>query len=211
MPLDEGVGQIRRTLVELGIDQNTFVLFFSDNGPAGDWPDSDDYRGQKGSIYEGGHKVPAIAWWPGKIKAGSSSNQPLISIDVMPTLLDLSEAECDVDLDGVSFREIVFNNKSLAPRPLYWASLSNGGGRSEAIRQGKWKLVVLHPKASPGTFENPRAELYNLEVDPGETTNIAEQYPRRVASMQKQLRAWYADTQATATKQPGGWIPSNEN
>ncbi|MCP4890399.1 MAG: sulfatase-like hydrolase/transferase [Planctomycetaceae bacterium] len=211
MPLDEGVGQIRKTLVELGIDHNTFVLFFSDNGPAGDWPDSDDYRGQKGSIYEGGHKVPAIAWWPGKIKAGSSSNQPLISIDVMPTLLDLSEAECDVDLDGVSFREIVFNNKSLAPRPLYWASLSNGGGRSEAIRQGKWKLVVLHPKASPGTFENPRAELYNLEVDPGETTNIAEQYPRRVASMQKQLRAWYADTQATATKQPGGWIPSNEN
>ncbi|MEE2935909.1 MAG: sulfatase-like hydrolase/transferase [Planctomycetota bacterium] len=210
MPLDEGVGQIRKTLIELGIDQNTFVLFFSDNGPAGDWPDSDDYRGRKGSIYEGGHKVPAIAWWPGKIKAGSSSNQALISIDVMPTLLDLAETECDVDLDGVSFREIVFNNRRLATRPLYWASLSNGGGRSEAIRQDKWKLVVLHPKARPGSFENPRVELYNLEVDPSETTNIAEQYPMRVASMQKQLRGWYADTQASATKQPGGWLPNNE-
>lgn len=182
------------------------MLFFSDNGPAGDWPDSDDYRGRKGSIYEGGHKVPAIAWWPGRIKAGTSSDEPLISIDVMPTILDLAQATFDVKLDGVSFRDVVRGKKSLPKRPLYWASLLNGGQRSEAIRKDEWKLVVLHPKAPPGTFENPRTELYNLAADPGETTNIAEQHPARVASMLKQLRSWYAETQATVTKQPGGWL-----
>mgnify|MGYP001239790277 CR=1 FL=1 len=206
MPLDEGVGQIRKTLVDLGIDRNTFVLFFSDNGPAGDWPDSDDYRGQKGSIYEGGHKVPAIAWWPGSIAAGTASNEPLISLDVMPTLLDLAEVESDVNLDGVSLRDVVLANQTLPQRPLYWASLSNGGRRSEAIRQDAWKLVVQHPQATPGTFENARMELYHLAADPGETSNVAAQHPARVASLLKQLRAWYADTQATATKQPGGWL-----
>ena len=124
----------------------------------------------------------------------------------MPTVLDLANATCDVKLDGVSFRDVVLAGKPLAKRPLYWASLANGGGRSEAIRQDQWKLVVLHPKAAPGTFENPRTELYNLAGDPGETTNIAEQHPARVASMLKKLRTWYADTQATSTKQPGGWL-----
>ncbi|MEM7317258.1 MAG: sulfatase/phosphatase domain-containing protein, partial [Planctomycetota bacterium] len=153
-----------------------------------------------------GHKVPAIVWWPGRIKAGALSNEPLISIDVMPTLLDLAGASCDVKLDGVSFSDVILSGKSLPKRPLYWASLSNGGHRSEAVRQDAWKLVVLHPQAAPGTFENPRKELYNLAADPGETTNVADQHPARVASMLKQLRSWFAETQATATKQPGGWL-----
>lgn len=210
MPLDEGVGQIRKTLIELGVDGNTLVLFFSDNGPAGDWPDSDEFRGRKGSIYEGGHKVPAIAWWPGKITPRTSSNETLISLDVMPTLLDLARLKSDVDLDGVSFRDVVLSGQSMPERPLYWASLSNGGNRSEAVRQGSWKLVVLHPKASPGTFENPRTELYHLSEDPGETIDIAAKHPERVSSMLKQLRSWYAATQATATKQPGGWLSTAE-
>ena len=206
MPLDEGVGQLRKTLVELGIDQETLVILFSDNGPAGDWPDTDDYRGSKGSIYEGGHRVPAIAWWPGTIKAGSSSNEPLISIDVMPTVLDFAQIETELKLDGISFRNVLTDQETLPPRPLFWASLSNNGQRSEAIRLGDWKLVVLHPKATPGTFENPRTELYNLTNDPGEANDVAGRHPERVAAMQNQLRTWYRDTQATATRQPGGWI-----
>ena len=121
-------------------------------------------------------------------------------------LFDLAGVPYDVDLDGVSFSDVILGGKSLPKRPLYWASLSNGGHRSEAVRQDEWKLVVLHPKAAPGTFENPRVELYNLAVDPGETTNVAEQNPVRVAAMLKQLRSWFAETQATATKQPGGWL-----
>ena len=212
LPLDEGVGQLRKTLVDLGIEQNTFVLFFSDNGPAGDWPDTDDFRGRKGSVYEGGHKVPAIAWWPGTIAPGTSSNIPLISIDVMPTMLDLAGVSSGVKFDGRSFRDIVTGQKKTMPsRPLYWASLSNSGNRSEAMRLQDWKLVVLHPKATPGTFENPRVELYNLEIDPSETTNIAEQHPERAKQMRAQLESWYNETQATATNQPGGWRDSTSN
>jgi len=211
LPIDEGIGELRRTLVELGIAENTLVLFFSDNGPAGDFPSGDDrLRGRKGSVYEGGHKVPAIAWWPGRIKPGSVSNEPLISLDVMPTLLKLAEAPLpEQPLDGVDLSPVLLEQKPLTPRPLYWASLSNNGGRSEALRDGEWKLVVNHPKAKPGTFENESVELYHLKTDPGEQTNIAARHPERAAAMLKQLKTWYADTQATATKQPGGWLERN--
>ena len=205
MPLDEGIGQIRKTLIDLGIDKSTFVLFFSDNGPAGDWPDTDDYRGRKGSIYEGGHKVPAIAWWPGRIKAATETDQPLISIDVMPTILDLAGAKTQVRLDGVSFRDVVLEQKTLPARPLYWASLSNGGQRSEAIRSGDWKLVVQHPKAKPGSFENPKVELYNLADDPSEKTNVAGQHEKLADELLTKLRVWYIDTHQDAPEQPGGW------
>lgn len=207
LPLDEGVGQLRRTLVELGIDRNTLVLFFSDNGPAGDWPDSDDYRGRKGSIYEGGHKVPAIAWWPGRITAGSESDEPLISIDVMPTILSVAGVtKPNRELDGESFAVVLTDQGTMPKRPLFWASLSNSGQRSEAIREHNWKLVVQHPKAAPGTFDNPTIELYDLAADPSETSNLAKQHPERTTRMHQRLTAWYEETQTTATAQPGGWL-----
>ena len=124
----------------------------------------------------------------------------------MPTLIHLADTNCNVDLDGVNFSDVVLEGKPLPKRPLYWASLSNGGHRSEAVRVDQWKLVVLHPKAAPGTFQNPRVELYNLAADPGETTDVAKQHPTRVATMLKQLNSWFEDTEATATKQPGGWL-----
>ncbi|MHC4996567.1 MAG: sulfatase-like hydrolase/transferase [Planctomycetota bacterium] len=209
MPIDEGVGQIRRTLVELGLDRNTFVLFFSDNGASGDFPSgSPALRGRKGQVYEGGHRVPAIAWWPGKIPAGSASDTPAISLDVMPTLLAMAGVQpaADRPLDGVDLSPVLFEQKNLPQRPLYWASLSNGGARSEAMRDGPWKLVVMHPRAAKGTFENETVELYRLDTDPGEKTNLVTQHPDRAGAMLKQLKAWFADTQATATPQPGGWL-----
>ena len=208
LPIDEGMGRLRETLIELGIERNTFVLFFSDNGPSGDFPSgSPDLRGGKGSVYEGGHKVPAIAWWPGRVQPGSVSNEPLISIDVMPTLLSLAGASSpDRPLDGVDFSPVFLRQESLKPRPLFWASLSNNGRRSEAMRDGPWKLVVNHPKARPGTFENEKVELYHLGNDPKEETNLATAHADKAAKMLKQLKAWYADTQRTATPQPGGWL-----
>ncbi len=208
MPIDEGVGQIRRTLEELGLAENTLVLFFSDNGPSRDFPSGDpDLRGQKGSVYEGGHKVPFIAWWPGKIEAGASSDVPGITLDVMPTLLSLAGAKADPEraLDGVDLSPVLLGKGSLPERPLYWASLSNGGGRSEAMREGPWKLVVNHPKAKAGTFENEKVELYRLDRDPGEQNDLAEKHPDRTATLLARLKAWYGDTQATATPQVGGW------
>ncbi|MAS96294.1 MAG: N-acetylgalactosamine-6-sulfate sulfatase [Verrucomicrobiales bacterium] len=213
MPIDEGVGQLRKTLQELGIDKNTFILFFSDNGPSRDLPSGDpNLRGHKGDVYEGGHKVPAIAWWPGKIEAGSESDEPLISIDVMPTLISLAGAtETPHKLDGVDFSHVFLNGDTLEPRPLYWASLSNGGSRSEAMRKGPWKLVVKHPKAKPGTFENPRIELYNLKDDPSEKTDLAEIQSDRATSMKADFDAWWTDVTAQATKQPGGWLEQDKS
>ncbi len=206
LPMDEGVGQLREALVELGIAENTFILFFSDNGAAGDFPSgSPNLRGSKGSVYEGGHKVPAIAWWPGTIPPGSVSDEPLISIDVMPTLLAFAEAEQPRPLDGIDISPVLLKNAKLPPRPLFWASLSNRGGRSEAMRDGPWKLVVQHPKAQPGTFENPVVELYRLDRDPGETENLATKESDVAETMRQQLLDWYAELQSTATPQPGGW------
>jgi arylsulfatase A-like enzyme len=208
LPIDDGIGQIRKTLAELGIDRRTFVLFFSDNGPSADFPSgSPELRGRKGSVYEGGHKVPAVAWWPGRIEAGSASDEPLISIDVMPTLLSLARAPVpERRLDGVDFSPVVLRQETLDPRPLYWASLSNSGNRSEAMRERAWKLVVLHPQAKPGTFENETVELYHLDDDPQERTNVADRFPVQAKEMLMRLKAWYADTQRTATPQPGGWV-----
>lgn len=208
MPIDEGVGQIRKALVELGIAKNTLVLFFSDNGPSGDFPSgSDQLRGRKGSVYEGGHKVPAIAWWPGKIEANSESNHPLISLDIMPTLLAQADADYKVSLlDGVDFSPVILQQAPLPSRPFYWASLSNNGRRSEALKVGAWKLVVQHPKADPGTFQNELAELFDLRSDPGEKNNLAAMEKDRTKMMLKQLKNWYEETQKNATVQVGGWL-----
>ncbi len=208
LPIDEGVGQIRKTLLELGVEQDTFVLFFSDNGPSGDFPSgSPNLRGGKGTVYEGGHKVPAIAWWPGTIKQGSVSHQTLFSLDVMPTLLSLGGAKkTKQPMDGVNLSELLIHGEEITPRPLFWASLSNSGNRSEAMRDGNWKLVVLHPKAKPGTFENEVVELYHLGKDPSEKTNLAGDHSGRAAQMHRQLKAWFSEIQKSATEQPGGWL-----
>jgi arylsulfatase A len=212
LPIDEGIGQLKRVLSETGIEKNTFVLVFSDNGPSADFPSgSPNLRGGKGSVYEGGHKVPAIAWWPGRIQPGGVSDQLLTSLDVMPTLLNLAGARFpDRPLDGVDFTPVLFGTASPIPRTLYWASLSNAGNRSEAMRDGHWKLKVLHPRAKPGTFENEKVELYNLARDPSEKTDLAKEYPARAKTMLSNLKAWFAETQKTATKQAGGWLEKTE-
>lgn len=208
LPIDEGVGQIRKKLVQLGLDRNTLVLFFSDNGASADFPSgSPKLRGRKGSVYEGGHKVPFIAWWPGRVKAGTSSNSPAITLDVMPTLLALAgvESPSRQPLDGVNLSPLLLEDKAPPDRTLFWASLSNRGSRSEAMREGAWKLVVQHPKAKPGSFENEVVELYHLDRDPGEQTDLSQQEADRAARMLKRLKEWYADTQRSAPEQPGGW------
>ena len=213
LPIDEGVGQIRKTLEKLGLDRKTFVLLFSDNGPAGDFPSgSPTLRGGKGTVYEGGHRVPAIAWWPGRIQGDTKSDTPAISIDVMPTILALAgvEAPNQRPLDGVDLSPVLLKQQPLPARPLFWASMSNNGARSEAMREGPWKLVVNHPKAKPGTFDNEKVALYRLDTDPSEASDLAARQPERTADMLQRLKAWFADTQKTATPQPGGWLQQDE-
>ena len=209
LPIDEGVGEIRRLLTELGLAQNTLVFFFSDNGPATrDFPSgSPKLRGSKGSLYEGGHRVPFIAWWPGKIDAGSISDQPAISLDIMPTMLSLAGVTLSKNrpLDGVDLSALLLRGQALASRPLFWAALSSRGVRHEAMREGPWKLVVQHPEAKPGTRDNPELELYNLEQDLKEQVSLAGKDQRRAAAMAAKLDAWFKDVQSNVTGQVGGW------
>lgn len=208
LPVDEGLGQLRRTLEELGETENTFLFFFSDNGGAKEFPSSSPrYRGDKGTVYEGGHRVPAIAAWPSQIQQGQVSDQTLSSLDLMPTMLSLAGVDHEsFALDGIDVSHHLLKGHPLEPRPLFWASLGNRGNRSEAMREGPWKLIVLHPNASPGTFENETVELYHLGDDPGEENNLATTYPKRAAAMLRKLTSWYAEATANATPQRGGWL-----
>ncbi len=208
LPIDEGVGQIRRTLETYGLVKNTLVLFFSDNGASADFPSGNpQWRGRKGSVYEGGHKVPFVAWWPGTIPPGSESDAPAITLDIMPTLLALAGVKSPADhpLDGIDLSSLLLKGQAPPARPLFWASLSNNGSRAEAMRDGPWKLVVNHPQAAPGSFENEKVELYRLDQDPSEQHDVAESHPEQASDLLAKLKAWYADTQRTATAQPGGW------
>jgi arylsulfatase A-like enzyme len=209
LEMDKGVEQARAKLVELGLDKNTLFLFFSDNGDAPKTATgSPRFRGHKGSAYEGGTRVPTIAWWPGKIKPGTRAEDLSITLDVMPTILSVADIAPPKNrpLDGVDLSPVLFDQNSLPHRSLFWANMNNRGGRSEAMRDDPWKLVVQHPKAKPGTFENETVELYNLAKDEGETTNLAGEHPERAAAMLKCIKDWYSDTQKTASPQPGGWL-----
>jgi uncharacterized sulfatase len=158
--------------------------------------------------------VPFIAWWPGTIAPGTDNDAPAITLDIMPTLLALAGVPAPNDrlLDGVDLSSLLLQGKAPNSRPLFWASLSNNGARSEAMRDHFWKLVVQHPQAKPGSFDNERIELYRLDRDPSETADLAAREPERAQNMLTQLKAWYADTQRTATPQPGGWLNrSTEN
>ncbi len=209
LEMDSGVAQVRERIVELGLEKNTFIFFCSDNGDAPQTKTgSPSLRGRKGSVYEGGHRVPAIAWWPGKIKANTETAALSITIDLMPTILaiaGISNSEGRT-LDGFDLSPLLFENKPTPNRPLFWASLSNNGNRSEAIREGPWKLVRLHPDAKAGTYENEVIELYRLDRDSKESNNLARRNRGRTARMLKQLKEWLADTEQTATPQPGSWL-----
>ena len=208
LPIDEGIGLIRDQLISLGLDRKTLILFFSDNGASVDFPSgSPRWRGGKGSVYEGGHKVPFIAWWPGQIAAESECHDPAISLDIMATLLALAggAAARDRPLDGLDLSPRLLGGEPLPTRPLFWASLGNQGHRNEAVRLGPWKLVVNHPQASPGSFDNEQLELYRLDQDPAEQHDLATIHPEKSQQLLALLKDWYADTQRTATPQPGGW------
>ncbi len=212
LEMDTGVAQVRDKLVELGLDKNTLFLFFSDNGDARNTATGHpDHRGNKGQVYEGGTRVPAIAWWPGRIEAGASTDALSITLDVMPTILSVAGIETPQNrkLDGIDLSPVLFEWKAPPQRAIFWSSLSNNGARSEAMREGPWKLVVQHPKSPPGTFENETVELYRLDTDLREENDLAEVEPARAAAMLARLKAWDAEVRNGATPQPGGWLEHN--
>jgi len=183
--LDEQVGEIMTKLEELGIEKNTLVIFTSDNGPhqeGGADPDyfnsNGNYRGYKRDLYEGGIRVPTMAWWPGKIKAGTETDHISAFWDVLPTLTELTGAGVPDDIDGISFLPVLLGKPGQKEHEyLYWEFHERGGRM--AVRKGDWKLVRYNVQDPDITT----TELYDILNDPGEKHNVSESHPGIVSDL----------------------------
>lgn len=183
--LDDQVGAIRQKIQDLGLAENTLIIFTSDNGPhleGGADPDFFDsngpLQGYKRDLYEGGIRVPMIATWPGKIAPGTETGHISAFWDVWPTLADLTDSPKPEYLDGISFLPTLLGEDGQQQHDyLYWEFHERKG--RQAIRKGDWKAVRYNVFES----EDAPIELYNLQEDIGETNNLADQHPEMVAEM----------------------------
>jgi arylsulfatase A-like enzyme len=188
--VDASVGRVFDTLRELKLDQNTLVIFTSDNGPwlikGPDGGSAGPLRGGKGSTWEGGVRVPALAWWPGKIAPGSVCDAIAGTIDVLPTCMKIAGAEVPAQpiIDGRDLSPLLFGQSTNSPREAHYYFSSYN---LQAVRQGPWKLALTTQKETMGqeatadAKKNPR--LYRLDQDIGEKTNLAAQHPDIVAKL----------------------------
>jgi arylsulfatase A len=201
--VDAGVGKVLEVLDSHGLAENTIVVFTSDNGcsPAADIPQlvaaghqpSFIYRGHKADLYEGGHRVPFLVRWPGRIKAGSVCDQLVGQIDFLATFAELLGVSLPTDAgeDSVSMLPALLGTATAPVRTSLITQSSNG---SFAIRDGQWKLCLCPgsggwspPRPQDDTSDLPDVQLYDLAADPGETTNLAATHPDRVAAMTAML------------------------
>lgn len=183
--LDKDVGRLLDKLEELGVADNTLILFTSDNGPhreGGNDPDFNDsngpLRGIKRDLYEGGIRVPLIARWPGRVAAGSTSDYAGAFWDFLPTFAELAEADAPEGLDGQSFVPALTGGEQPVHEFLYW-EFHEGKGSKQAVRMGDWKGVRLSPTGP--------LELYDLSSDIGEENDVAGAHPDVVQKMEAYL------------------------
>jgi len=186
--LDESVGQVLALLAELSLDEQTVVMFTSDNGPhyeGGHKPDFFDsngpLKGHKRDLTEGGIRVPMLARWPGRIRPGSTTDHISGFQDVMPTLCDLAGTAAPDGIDGLSFLPTLLGqaDRQKAHPYLYWEFYEHGGKR--AVRKGRWKAIQTGLQKKP---VGP-VRLFDLEKDLGETTDVADAHPEIVAEMKR--------------------------
>lgn len=197
--MDAAVGKVLAQLDASGVADNTIVIFTSDNGglstsegsPTSNLP----LRGGKGWVYEGGIREPWIVRYPGVTQAGTTSQQPICSIDLVPTLAAAAGVQVDQLIDGIDIAPAL-RGQPLPQRPLFWhyPHYSNQGGiPGGAIREGDWKLFER--------YEDGRVHLYNLREDIGEQTDLADAQPQRAAHMRDRLHAWYKTVDAQFLQQ----------
>ena len=201
--VDESVGRVMATLDELKLSDNTVLVFSSDNGGVGGYAregiakaggitDNLPLRSGKGSLYEGGTRVPFIARWPGVTKPGSTCDTPTIHVDLYPTFLEIAAAGAPADyrLDGESLVPLLRQSGPLRRQAIYhhfpgylgagqntWRTTPVG-----VITAGDWKLMEF--------FEDGRLELYNLREDLGEKVNLAAERPEKARELHEKLVAW---------------------
>tara|TARA_B100000945_G_scaffold304567_1_gene290197 strand:+ start:40 stop:1410 length:1371 start_codon:yes stop_codon:yes gene_type:complete len=212
--LDSRIGEILNTLNKHNLDDNTIVVFLSDNGVEPgqkQWARSTPYRGLKWSTMEGGNRVPCIIRWPGKIPVNQVRDELIAAIDLFPTLTDACQLQTQEqqletpDLDGMSILSTLLNRTARThPRSslLYW----HGWGTPQAIRVGEWKLYFDHLKELPESKTGP--VLINLINDPGEETNLSKKHPKRVLDLMNEARRQLTGIQADTI--PLGGPPNSD-
>jgi len=208
--MDDSIGRIRKKLAELKLDQNTIVLFTSDNGglstgEGANTPATTNapLREGKGFLYEGGIRTPYLIAWPNRIKPGQKLATPFCSIDVFPTLLELCGVTSKATPDGISQAAHLLGGPAPDRENLYWhyPHYANQGSRpSGAIRSGSWKMIEF--------FEQGRRELYNVSTDESETNNRAMEQPEIVQRLATSLAAWRKDVGAQMMTPNPKYLPN---
>lgn len=183
--LDDYVGGLLAKLKELGLAENTIIIFASDNGPHLEGGADPEYfnsngplKGFKRDVYEGGIRTPMIVRWPGKVKKGSQSDHVSAFWDILPTFEEITGSEISTEIDGISFLPALLGKNQKQHEYLYWEFHEQGG--KVAVRMGNWKAVRLNFDKIP----KGDTELYDLSMDIGETINLAKSYPEIVAKME---------------------------
>jgi arylsulfatase A len=190
--VDWSVGQVLDTVRDLKLGERTLVVFTSDNGPwlikGADGGSAKPLRGGKGSTWEGGVRVPTIAWWPGKIAPKTETNAVAGTIDLLPTCVSIAggKAPAEPVIDGRDLSAVLFGASKDSPREAHYYF---SGYNLQAVRQGPWKLAIAPQidAADKSTAETSKtnSRLYNLDTDIGETTNVASKNPELVEKLQK--------------------------
>lgn len=207
--IDDSVGQIVAALKEMDLEDSTTIIFTSDNGglctqktpgPTSNLP----LRSGKGWLYEGGIRVPLLMRIPGVTQPGQVIDQPVLSTDYFPTILELAEqpAMLDLALDGESVVPLFTEAAVGLTRPLAWHYPHYHGSMwtpGAAFRDGDWKLIEF--------YEFSDAELYNLRADPGEHQNLASEEPIKFTELRAKLRAWQESVKATMPQPNPEWTP----
>jgi arylsulfatase A len=209
--MDAAFGRLMQFLDEQQLRDDTLVLFASDNGPAitplHPHGSAGPLRDKKGSLYEGGIRVPGIFRWPGHIAPGEVSDVPVAAVDLLPTLCSLAGVEPPDDrpLDGMNVMPLLAGGDIERDRPLYWQLNRAHSKPKVAMRSGDWKILAglalsVTPHGSnilPGQMESLKAaelesfELYDLRADPGEQNDLAASEPKRLAELKRELQALY--------------------
>lgn len=205
--LDEALGRVLEALERLELDDRTLVVFTSDNGGHGVHADPRPLRGSKGMLYEGGVRVPLIARWPGRVRAGATSDVPAITLDLYPTLLAAAGVSLPegVNPDGIDLIPVLEGGEDPGERALFWhfpAYLQAYGSDqgpwrttpAGAVRVGSHKLIEF--------FEDGRRELYDLATDPGETRDLSTEEPELTERLAARLAAWRDATGAPVPREP---------
>lgn len=182
----EMVEVMDETVRRLDLERKTFIFFCSDNG-ANKNGSNGALSGYKGSLWEGGHRVPAIACWPGRIKPGTVTCQTVLGMDLFPTMASIAGAKLPMglELDGVDLLPMLVNDEKLPERTLFWRH-----GSQKAVRQGPWKLRI----------QGKKVELYHLAENLGEKKDLAKIRPERLKMLKDELSAWERDVSAGVEK-----------